>query len=143
MSGVIFPKIRLIILTDNLKAITEAINTTKQAPTAPTESFAEAVKKQQITTILAPKDKDQSVKYMRSNISKQLKIRELDGVKRVLIDNNQLIIKTKTDEQAQKLQDTIEKNTELKEVLTVRTPPEPKAKKSSVTESQRVQLNKT
>ncbi|GIY38518.1 hypothetical protein CDAR_617391 [Caerostris darwini] len=117
------------ILTDNLKAITEAINTTKQVQPAPTKSFAEAVKKQQTTVILAPKDKDQSVKDMRSNISKQLKKSgELDGVKRVLIDNNQLIIKTKTDEQAQKLQETIEKNTELKEVIMVRTPPEQKAK---------------
>ncbi|GIX84558.1 hypothetical protein CEXT_620901 [Caerostris extrusa] len=117
------------ILTDNLKAITEAINTTKQVQTAPTKTFAEAVKKQQTTIILAPKDKDQSVKDMRSNISKQLKkSEELDGVKRVLIDNNQLIIKTKTDEQAQKLQESIEKNTELKEFLTVRTPPEQKAK---------------
>ncbi|GIY13586.1 retrovirus-related Pol polyprotein from type-1 retrotransposable element R2 [Caerostris darwini] len=75
------------ILTDNLKAITEAINTTKQVQTAPTKSFAEAVKKQQTTVILAPKDKDQSVKDMR-----------------------------------------IEKNTELKEVIMVRTPPEQKAK---------------
>ncbi|GIX74900.1 hypothetical protein CDAR_30901 [Caerostris darwini] len=117
------------ILTDNLKAITEAINTTKQVQPAPTKSFAEAVKKQQTTVILAPKDKDQSVKDMRSNISKQLKKSgELDGIKRVLIDNNQLIIKTKTDEQAQKLQETIEKNTELKEVIMVRTPPEQKAK---------------
>ncbi|GIY46824.1 hypothetical protein CDAR_101351 [Caerostris darwini] len=117
------------ILTDNLKAITEAINTTKQVQTAPTKSFAEAVKKQQTTVILAPKDKDQSVKDMRSNICKQLKKSgELDGVKRVLIDNNKLIIKTKTDEQAQKLQETIEKNTELKEVIMVRTPPEQKAK---------------
>ncbi|GIX84575.1 hypothetical protein CDAR_215961 [Caerostris darwini] len=57
------------ILTDNLKAITEAINTTKQVQPAPTKSFAEAVKKQQTTVILAPKDKDQSVKDMRSNIS--------------------------------------------------------------------------
>ncbi|GIY11683.1 TIL domain-containing protein [Caerostris darwini] len=117
------------VLTDNLKAITEAINITKQVQTAPTKSFAEAVKKQQTTFILAPKDKDQSVKDMRSNISKQLKKSgELDGVKRVLIDNNQLIIKTKTDEQAQKLHETIEKNTELKEVIMVRTPPEQKAK---------------
>ncbi|GIY33680.1 hypothetical protein CDAR_117291 [Caerostris darwini] len=68
------------ILTDNLKAITEAINTTKQVQPAPTKSFAEAVKKQQTTVILAPKDKDQSVKDMRSNISKQLKKSgELDG----------------------------------------------------------------
>ncbi|GIY13506.1 hypothetical protein CDAR_507871 [Caerostris darwini] len=117
------------ILTDDPKAITEAINITKQVQTAPTKSFAEAVKKQQTTVILAPKGKDQSDKDMRSNISKQLKKSgELDGVKRVLIDNNQLIIKTKTDEQAQKLQETIEKNTELKEVIMVRTPPEQKAK---------------
>ncbi|GIY11816.1 hypothetical protein CDAR_583631 [Caerostris darwini] len=69
------------ILTDNLKAITEAINTTKQVQPAPTKSFAEAVKKQQTTVILAPKDKDQSVKDMRSNISKQLKKSgELDGM---------------------------------------------------------------
>ncbi|GIY10479.1 hypothetical protein CDAR_478641 [Caerostris darwini] len=69
------------ILTDNLKAITEAINTTKQVQPAPTKSFAEAVKKQQTTVILAPKDKDQSVKDMRSNISKQLKKSgELDGI---------------------------------------------------------------
>ncbi|GIY27325.1 hypothetical protein CDAR_391861 [Caerostris darwini] len=69
------------ILTDNLKAITEAINTTKQVQPAPTKSFAEVVKKQQTTVILAPKDKDQSVKDMRSNISKQLKKSgELDGI---------------------------------------------------------------
>ncbi|GIX89952.1 hypothetical protein CEXT_272061 [Caerostris extrusa] len=105
------------ILTENLKTITEVINATKQSQTATTKTFAEAVKKQQTTIILAPIDKEKSVKDLRSNISRQLKNSgELDGVKNVLIDKNQLIIKTKTDAQAQKLQESILTNTELKRV---------------------------
>ncbi|GIX94364.1 hypothetical protein CDAR_561901 [Caerostris darwini] len=93
-------------------------------------SYEEAIRNNQSTIIITPKEREQPINEIRTNIQKELKgSTEISNIKKVLISkNNQIIIKTTNTDQATKLKNSIHQNQHLAKIINARTPQKKKLK---------------
>ncbi|GIY27965.1 hypothetical protein CDAR_45151, partial [Caerostris darwini] len=118
------------LIQDNTTYFKEALTSTKNEK-AKQPSYADVINnKNKATIIITPKDRDQPIDEIRTNLQQQLKgTTEIENVKQVLINKrNQLIIKTTNKDQATRLKDSIHKNDKLANMLNARSPLEKKLK---------------